>query len=120
MPRPSNTISSLSQEMGERTREIYQMSGQQFPPIVQPQEPAQPQRRRAKPQSIIPREGGKLLFLEERHNEAIEQIHWTSKVDRQDVIRAAVDEFLARHFNGDRLSEEGERLIKEYYRRTHI
>lgn len=127
MPKPKKfgSLSDTALEIGDRTRDLYKQSTAQLPPVVTSMDGASSDarvlrvRKRA-PQSIIPRQGGKLLFLEERHNEAIEQIHWTSKVDRQDVIRAAVDEFLLRHFNGDRLSQEGERLVKEYYARTHV
>ncbi len=67
----------------------------------------------------IPRRQGRLLFLEPGHNRAIEQIHWATRADRQDIIRAALDDFLRRHFDGQAVSPQGARLIEEYRRRIH-
>lgn len=124
------TLNEIEQDLQSQTRDLYQQTPSLMPTPPPPatleeairsvlaSQQIQPVRRR-QPQSIIPRQNGKLLFLEVRHNEAIEQIHWTSKVDRQDVIRTAVDDFLNRYFRGDRLTEEGEQLVRQYYARTH-
>ncbi len=136
-PKKFNTLSDIEKQLGDSTRALYNQAAQQSQTAQQnmvaqqptvnvqyvPSEPAPvapPVRRRKAPQCIIPRENGKLLFLEERHNKAIEDIHWTSKVDRQDVIRTAVDDFINRYFNGERLNEEGERLIRAYFQKTHV
>ncbi len=137
MPKPKNysSLKDAERDISSRTQDLYHQAAGQMPPMGQPLpqgmvHPMMPQgmmmqpmmqqpRRRSKPQSIIPRQNGKLLFMEEEHNEAIEKIHWTSRVDRQDVIRAAVQNFLERHFNGERLDAEGEQIVKAYYHRTH-
>ncbi len=129
MPKPKqrkfSSLGDIEQELGNRTRSLYQQQSatpplQTLAEMPEPVEQPQPARRKRAPQSIIPRQNGKLLFLEDRHNEAIEEIHWTSKVDRQDVIRAAVDDFITRHFNGERLDAEGEQIVRDYYNRTHV
>ncbi len=128
-PKSFNKLGDIEKQIGDSTRALYEQAAQQQSYVQQPhaQQPSpaampamQPVRRRKAPQCIIPRENGKLLFLEERHNKAIEDIHWTSKVDRQDVIRTAVEDFINRYFNGERLNEEGEQLIRTYYNKTHI
>ncbi len=128
-PKSFNKLGDIEKQIGDSTRALYEQAAQQQSYAQQPhaQQPSpaampamQPVRRRKAPQCIIPRENGKLLFLEERHNKAIEDIHWTSKVDRQDVIRTAVEDFINRYFNGERLNEEGEQLIRTYYNKTHI
>lgn len=119
-------LNEIEQNLQSQTRELYQqtptlMSNPTMEEAIRKvldEKGLLPVRRRT-PKSTIPRENGKLLFLEVRHNEAIEQIHWTSKVDRQDVIRTAVDDFLNRYFQGERLTPEGEQLVRQYYARTH-
>ncbi len=116
-------LSDIEKEIQNKTRNLYEKT----PPLSESLAHAdtvaatsgQRQKRRNRPESIIPRENGKLLFLEERHNKAIEQIHWTSKADRQDVIRTAIDDFLSRHYNGERLNAEGQEKLKAYYDKTH-
>ncbi len=114
------SISTLAKEMESSTRDLYAQTPS-INPIggVQENGHMPVKKRRARPESIIPRQNGKLLFLEDRHNQCIEQIHWTSKVDRQDVIRTAVEDFLERYYDGERLNEEGEQKIKVYYDKTH-
>lgn len=67
----------------------------------------------------IPRKNGKLIFFEDRHNKAVEDIHWQCKVDRQDVVRTALNEFLKKYMVGEGISPEGEELIRQYYNETH-
>lgn len=122
MPKAKNfsSIGDIEREIGDRTRGLYQQASQQMPPMVNPTPQMMMTRViRRKPQSIIPRVNGKLLFLEDAHNEAVEKIHWTARVDRQDVIRAALQDFLDRYFDGERVTPEAEQKIRDYYTRTH-
>ncbi len=119
MPVPKTfktSLKDIEKDMKSATTDLYKQAAMEQ---VATAVAATVTRRRNKPESIIPRQNGKLLFLEWRHIEAIEQIHWTAKVDRQDVIRTAVDEFLDRYYNGERLSEEGQEKIRRYYDKTH-
>lgn len=127
MPKPKKftSLNDIEHEIQTQTRDLYQQTPSVFPPVRPVAEVAVPvaqenKRRGRQPQSIIPRQNGKLLFLEEQHIQAIEQIHWTSKVDRQDVIRTAIEDFLNRYYDGNRLNAEGETLVHQYYDRTHL
>lgn len=74
---------------------------------------------RKKSGCTIPRKNGKLIFFEDRHNKAVEDIHWQCKVDRQDVVRTALNEFLKKYMVGEGISPEGEEIIRNYYNETH-
>lgn len=124
MPKPKKftSLNDIEHEIQTQTRDLYQQTPTIVPPVEATEKTASEvyqKKRGRQAQSIIPRQNGKLLFLEERHNLAIEQIHWTSKVDRQDVIRTAIEDFLSRYYDGSRLNEDGERLVHQYYDRTH-
>lgn len=71
------------------------------------------------PSSIIKRTKGRTLYLEDRRNDDLNMINVRNLVDKQDVIRTALDLFLDKYMEGDCLSEEGERLVRAYYKRTH-
>jgi len=127
MPKPKKftSLNDIEHEIQTQTRDLYQQTPTIVPPVSRTQAVERAvtevyqKRRGRQPQSMIPRQNGKLLFLEETHNQAIEQIHWTSKVDRQDVIRTAIEDFLNRYYDGTKLNEEGEKLVHQYYDKTH-
>lgn len=77
-----------------------------------------PQRGRKKSLRTIPRENGKVVFLEVEADAAVARISVLERVDKQDIIRTALDEFLANHFDGRDLDREGSRLILDYILRT--
>lgn len=77
-----------------------------------------PQRGRRKSLRTIPRENGKVVFLEVEADAAVARISVLERVDKQDIIRTALDEFLANHFDGRDLDREGSRLILDYILRT--
>ena len=119
------SLNDIEHEIQTQTRDLYQHTPTIVPPTTSAEAVGQAvselykKKRGRQSQSIIPRQNGKLLFLEDRHNQAIEQIHWTSKVDRQDVVRTAIEDFLNRYYDGNQLNEEGERMVHDYYDRTH-
>lgn len=113
-------ISSIEQDLQAQTRELYQNTPTATPPAPVQQVAPEPRKMgRRTTLSIIPRQNGKLIFFEERHNRAIEEIHWQCKADRQDVVRTAVDLFIQRYMVDGQITEEGQRLIREYYDLTH-
>lgn len=119
-------LSDIGQNMKVQTEELYAKTPTSTPPApieekVTSDYDATEARRpgRKKDTSIIPRKNGKLIFFEERHNRAVEDIHWQCKVDRQDVVRTALNEFIKRYMTGDTISPEGAELIQQYVRDTH-
>jgi hypothetical protein len=122
-------ISTIAVGMKEQTEELYDKTPSSTPPVPTAENvtsadaPAAPEYKkpgRKKDNSIIPRVNGKLIFFEERHNRAVEEIHWQCKIDRQDVIRTALNEFLKRYTVGDQITPEGAELIRQYVRDTHV
>ena len=120
-------ISELANGMKTQTEELYDKIPTSTPPAPiaenvtsEPVVPMYKKPGRKKDNSIIPRQNGKLIFFEERHNKAVEEIHWQCKVDRQDVVRTALNEFLKRYMAGEVISPEGAELIRQYVRDTHI
>ena len=120
-------ISEIADGMKTQTEELYDKIPTSTPPApiaenVTSEPVVQTYRKpgRKKDNSIIPRKNGKLIFFEERHNKAVEEIHWQCKVDRQDVVRTALNEFLKRYMVGEVISPEGSELIRQYVRDTHI
>lgn len=120
-------ISEIADGMKTQTEELYDKIPTSTPPApiaenVTSEPVVQTYRKpgRKKDNSIIPRQNGKLIFFEERHNKAVEEIHWQCKVDRQDVVRTALNEFLKRYMVGEDISPEGSELIRQYVRDTHI
>ena len=120
-------ISELANGMKTQTEELYDKIPTSTPPApiaenvtYEPGVPTYKKPGRKKDNSIIPLQNGKLIFFEERHNRAVEEIHWQCKVDRQDVVRTALNEFLKRYMTGEVISPEGAELIRQYVRDTHI
>lgn len=120
-------LSEIERDMKVQTEELYEKTPVSTPPVrveekVTFEEPVVTYKKpgRKKDNSIIPRKNGKLIFFEERHNEAVEDIHWQCKVDRQDVVRTALNEFLKRYFIDGRVHPEGAELIQQYIRDTHV
>lgn len=120
-------ISEIANGMKAQTEELYEKIPTSTPPAPIAENvtsesvvPMYKKPGRKKDNSIIPRQNGKLIFFEERHNRAVEEIHWQCKVDRQDVVRTALNEFLKRHMAGDTISPEGAELIRQYVRDTHL
>lgn len=120
-------ISVIEQNMKAQTEELYEKIPTITPPaptqetvVQEVYVPEYKKPGRKKDNSIIPRKNGKLIFFEERHNKAVEDIHWQCKVDRQDVVRTALNEFIKRYMPGDQISDEGAELIRQYVRDTHL
>ena len=120
-------ISAIADGMKTKTEELYEKvpTSTQPAPIAEnvTSEVAAPTYKkpgRKKDNSIIPRQNGKFIFFEERHNRAVEEIHWQCKVDRQDVVRTALNEFLKRYMAGEQILPEGAELIRQYVRDTHL
>lgn len=120
-------LSAIERDMKAQTEELYEKTPTSTPPAPTTEETsanASQEREYKKPgrkkdNSIIPRKNGKLIFFEERHNEAVENIHWQCKIDRQDVVRTALNEFLKRYMVGEHILPEGAALIKQYVVDTH-
>lgn len=96
---------------------VQQQTAATVQPIVTVTE-NKPQRGRRKSLRTIPRENGKVVFLEVEADAAVARISVLERVDKQDIIRTALDEFLANHFDGRDLDREGSRLILDYILRT--
>ena len=118
-------LGTIDNELIERARESVKNKQTVVPETdhVSQSEQAEPTRlgrpKRLEPSSIIPRKNGRTLYLEPRRNMDLSTISLRNAVDKQDVIRTALDVFLDTYMEGDCLNDEGERLVLEYYRRTH-
>ena len=120
-------ISAIADGMKTKTEELYEKVPTSTPPAPIAENvtsevaaPTYKKPGRKKDNSIIPRQNGKPIFFEERHNRAVEEIHWQCKVDRQDVVRTALNEFLKRYMAGEQILPEGAELIRQYVRDTHL
>ena len=127
MPKIKNItpISVIEKDMKVQTAELYNNTPSSTPPVPldevksNSQETTEPKKLgRKKVQTVIPRKNGKLIYFEERHNDAVEEIHWQCKADRQDVVRTALDEFIKRYMCDGRISPEGAELIRQYVEAT--
>ncbi len=76
------------------------------------------QRGRKKSLRTIPRQNGKVVFLEVEADAAIARISVLQRVDKQDIIRTALDEFLKKHYDGSDLDTEGSQLLTQYIQKT--
>lgn len=70
---------------------------------------------RKKSNRTIKRENGLTIFLEDAHNEALNNLRGT---DKQEVIRVALDEFIHKYYSGGRFSQDAYDLIFDYIDRT--
>jgi len=108
-------------EASVRSKTVVEEPAEQAPvvektPVVS-RKPGRP--AKDEPSSLIPRSNGRTLFLEPRRNDDLNIISLRNLVDKQDVIRTALDLFLDKYMKGDRLNEEGENLVRAYYKKTH-
>lgn len=76
------------------------------------------QRGRKKSLRTIPRQNGKVVFLEVEADAALARISILERVDKQDIIRTALDEFLKLHYDGSDLDAKGSQLLTEYIKKT--
>lgn len=76
------------------------------------------QRGRKKSLRTIPRQNGKVVFLEVEADTALARISVLQRVDKQDIIRTALDEFLKSHFDGNNLDASGALMLTEYIKKT--
>lgn len=76
------------------------------------------QRGRKKSLRTIPRQNGKVVFLEVEADVAIARISVLQRVDKQDIIRTALDEFLKNHYDGQNLDAKGCQLLTDYIQKT--
>jgi len=117
VPKTEETVGETSpygytQEHSQPIQPIQQIVAP-LPEITQPK-----QRGRKKSLRTIPRENGKVVFLEVEADAAIARISVLQRVDKQDIIRTALDEFLKNHYDGRDLDAEGAKLITDYIIRT--
>lgn len=128
MPKIKNytPLSIIEQDMKAQTEELYDKIPSDTPPAPTEEkvtsedennEASKPGRKKGV--CKIPRKAGKLIFFEDRHNKAVEDIHWQCKVDRQDVVRTALNEFIKNYLVDDEITPEGAELIRQYYNDTH-
>lgn len=90
----------------------------QHAPIPYPMEQAEVTKNkggRKKSNRTIKRENGLTIFLEDAHNEALNNLRGT---DKQEVIRVALDEFIQKYYSGGRFNQEAYDLIFDYIDRT--
>lgn len=81
-------------------------------------EEIKPQRGRKKSLRTIPRQNGKVVFFEIEADAALARISVLQRVDKQDIIRTALDEFLKNHYDGNNLDAKGSQLLTEYIQKT--
>lgn len=124
-PAPQPIAQPIAQPMQQPMQQVqptyYVPQPIMQPMMPQPEQPQQPQRRsrgRKKSLRTIPRENGKVVFLEIETDAIVARISVLQRVDKQDIIRTALDEFLRLHYTGSDLDEEGAKLIDEYIFRT--
>ena len=103
------------------------MSGQVAQQIVYNQTPqgtttieesAKSNRGRKKSLRTIPRQNGKVVFLEVEADAALARISILQRVDKQDIIRTALDEFLKTHYDGNDIDAIGAKMLTDYIKRT--
>lgn len=82
------------------------------------QEEQKPQRGRKKSMRTIPRQNGKVVFLEVEADAAVARISVLQRVDKQDIIRTALDEFLKSHYDGNNLDAKGCQMLNDYIQKT--
>ena len=76
------------------------------------------QRGRRKSLRTIPRQNGKVVFLEVEADAALARISVLQRVDKQDIIRTALDAFLAQHYDGMNLDAKGSQMLTDYIQKT--
>lgn len=81
-------------------------------------EEIKPQRGRKKSLRTIPRQNGKVVFFEIEADAALARISVLQRVDKQDIIRTALDEFLKNHYDGNNLDAKGSQLLTDYIQKT--
>ena len=123
MARKSNTrvdYAMLSETMQQNTEQIWEKNRQSE--VAEPkeviyqrvEEPVAPVRK-AKKLSKIKRANGVCLYLEDRHKMMMEDVVFNNRLrNQQRLLQTALDEFLKMYYRGDRLTEEGMRLIRAY------
>lgn len=87
-------------------------------PTPQPAEASKGQRGRKKSMRTIPRQNGKVVYLEIEADAALARISVLERVDKQDIIRTALDEFLKNHYDGSNLDASGSELLTAYIQKT--
>lgn len=75
-------------------------------------------RGRKKVIRTIEKVNGKTIYFEESVNNDLRNIGWNTQVDQQDIVRVAVNEFLARYAENGALNNEGRNLVVEYIKST--
>ena len=76
------------------------------------------QRGRRKSLRTIPRQNGKVVFLEVEADAALARISVLQRVDKQDIIRTALDAFLTQHYDGVNLDAKGSQMLTDYIQKT--
>lgn len=121
MPNANYPMGSMQGQMSQ----MGMLQGQMVPPQNQMamnptvgNEAPKNQRGRKKSLRTIPRQNGKVVFLEVEADAALARISILQRVDKQDIIRTALDEFLANHYDGNDLDAYGSQLLTEYIKKT--
>lgn len=86
-------------------------------PSPTPSEPVKNKGGRKKSNRSIKRENGLTIFLEDAHNEALNNLRGT---DKQEVIRVALDQFIQRYYRNGRFSPDAYDAIFDYIDRTTL
>lgn len=84
-------------------------------PSPTPAEPVKNKGGRKKSNRSIKRENGLTIFLEDAHNEALNNLRGT---DKQEVIRVALDQFITRYYRNGRFTPDAYDAIFDYIDRT--
>lgn len=76
-----------------------------------------PQKKRGRKfqNRTIPKEGGIIVYLEERHKQVLQN---TLGITMQDVLRTALSEFLKQYEKDGRISYQGCELVSDYIKST--
>lgn len=129
MPKPIKiNIAGKAQQLQETAAQSSipsVVASRPDPEKIQQQHAEAPRRAAGRPtgtkRSLIDRSCGKTIFLEQQHSLQLDLIYAYNKLDRQDVIRCALDCFLAEHLiDGSHLDDAGAALVAEYHRKTHV
>ena len=88
------------------------------PPAEEKKGESKGQRGRRKSLRTIPRQNGKVVFLEVEADAALARISVLQRVDKQDIIRTALDAFLAQHYDGMNLDAKGSQMLTDYIQKT--
>lgn len=124
MPKPKSF--NISQFVDESSSNIvpqknYDTKSEVSPSSVpnnEKKEEPKGQRGRKKSLRTIPRQNGKVVFLEVEADAALARISVLQRVDKQDIIRTALDEFLRNHYDGINLDAKGSQMLTDYIQKT--